>query len=53
MWLTLQFQHYYNADRGLMDRNTVDPTVLAARLYEATRLQNYSLTTGMDSANIE
>ena len=52
MWLTLQFQHYYDADRGLMDRNTVDPVVLAARLYEATRIRNYSLMIGGDSANM-
>jgi hypothetical protein len=51
-WLRLQFQHYYDTDRGLMDRNAVDPIILAARLYEATRLRNYSLMIGADSANI-
>jgi hypothetical protein len=39
-WLNKQFQGYYDVHTGLLNRNTSDPQVLAARLYEATRIRN-------------
>jgi hypothetical protein len=39
-WLSKQFEGYYNTDADLLINNTTDPNVLAARLYEATRIRN-------------
>ncbi len=39
-WLNKQLQGYYDVHTGLLNRNTADPQVLAARLYEATRIKD-------------
>jgi glycosyltransferase involved in cell wall biosynthesis len=52
-WLNLQFQHYYDAGSALMERNAVDPSVLAARVYEATRLLDYPVTVSVGNTSRE
>lgn len=42
-WLHEQFSRTYNSESGLMDRNNPDPTILTARLYEATRLPDSTI----------
>ena len=42
-WLEQQFKRCYNKDERMMNRNTEDPLTLAARLYEATRLQDMDI----------
>jgi len=37
-WLESQFSRHFDYDKGLMVLNTSDPTLLAARIYEAVRL---------------
>ncbi len=41
-WLDRQFREHYDFDRGLMNRRSSDPNILAARLYEACRLDGKS-----------
>ena len=43
-WIRRQFEHNLDSETGLLVTNTSDPTVLAARLYEATRLDDLDLT---------
>jgi hypothetical protein len=42
-WLQKQFEGYYDFDADLLCKNTYDSITLAARLYEATRSENYAL----------
>lgn len=43
-WVRRQFDRCWNAENGLLEMNSDDPTTLAARIYEATRLPNYSIS---------
>jgi hypothetical protein len=45
-WAQKQFEGYYDFDADLLCKNTSDPLTLAARLYEATRLENYTFSIG-------
>lgn len=38
-----QFERHYDREEGLMNKNTDDPDTLSARIYEATRLPNYTV----------
>jgi hypothetical protein len=42
-WVNRQIGNNWNPARGLVERNTDDPAVLSARLYEATRLPDMEL----------
>jgi hypothetical protein len=46
VWIARQLDHTYDPSSGLMTRNTVDPHTLAARFYEATRLENQAIEVG-------
>lgn len=48
MWLEKQFEFYYDFEKNMMSRNTVDPVILSSRIYEAVRLNNYSLSLSDD-----
>jgi hypothetical protein len=48
MWLEKQFELYYDFEKNMMSRNTVDPVILSSRIYEAVRLNNYSLSLSDD-----
>jgi len=43
-WVTEQLKRHYNTETKLMDRNTVDPETLTARIYQATQLDDMSLS---------
>ncbi|KUG23932.1 hypothetical protein ASZ90_006260 [hydrocarbon metagenome] len=43
-WLNKQFEYYYDFDKKMMCKNTEDPVILSSRIYEAARLNNYSLS---------
>jgi len=43
VWLSRQLERTFDLASGLMQRNTGDPYMLAARIYEATRLPDLSL----------
>lgn len=43
-WLNKQFEFYYDFTKKMMCKNTGDPVILSSRIYEATRLNNYSLS---------
>jgi hypothetical protein len=43
IWLNKQFDLYYDIEKSMMSKNTVDPVILSARLYEAVRLKNYNI----------
>lgn len=43
MWVTDQLRRTFDFDTGLMTRRAPDPQTQAARLYEATRLENLQL----------
>jgi len=45
-WLQKQFEGYYDFNVDLLCKHTSDSITLAARLYEATRLKNYTLSIG-------
>jgi hypothetical protein len=47
-WLGRQFGFYYDNRKNLMSRNTGDPVILSSRIYEAVRLNNYSLSLSDD-----
>jgi demethoxyubiquinone hydroxylase (CLK1/Coq7/Cat5 family) len=38
-----QIEKHYSFEKGLVCKNTADPNTLAARIYEATRLQNIEI----------
>jgi len=38
-----QIEEHYSFEKELMCKNTTDPNTLAARIYEATRLQNVEI----------
>ena len=40
-WLMKQFEGYFDFEKSLLNKNTADPDILASRLYEAVRLDNY------------
>ena len=42
MWLSRQVERTFDAGSGLMNRQTDDEVTLAARMYEAVRLEDYS-----------
>ena len=42
-WVQKQIDGYYNAKTRLMDRNTCDPVLLSARIYEACWLPDWEL----------
>lgn len=42
-WLCLQFEGYFDVSTNLLIRNTGDPNILAARLYEATRINDLEI----------
>jgi hypothetical protein len=42
-WLGMQLENYFDFDASLMIKNTIDSNILAARLYEAVYLDNYSI----------
>ncbi|MGD0020761.1 MAG: hypothetical protein ABSC54_00515 [Smithellaceae bacterium] len=44
IFLSKQFEFYYDCEKNMLSKNTMDPAILSARLYEAVRLNNYSLT---------
>jgi|GEM_PF-4356649 len=41
--VNLQINNFYDFENQLLQLNTTDPTVLASRLYEACRLNNYNI----------
>jgi hypothetical protein len=43
IFLSKQFELYYDFEKNMLSKNTMDPAILSARLYEAVRLNNYSL----------
>lgn len=43
LWLSRQIERTYDTGTGLMNRQTDDAATLAARLYEAVRLEDYEL----------
>jgi hypothetical protein len=51
-WLKLQFQHYFDRNSALMNRNTSDGNILAARIYEAVRLPDISISLPLVSGSI-
>lgn len=42
-WLNLQIKNHYDFNTKYLSKNTVDPAILSARLYEAAYLDNYVL----------
>lgn len=42
-WMGRQLERTYDSQVGLMVRNTDDPSTLAARLYEAVRLEDHAI----------
>ena len=42
-WIGLQLNGHYDFNNGMMTNNTIDPNILAARLYAAAYLDNYSI----------
>ncbi len=44
-WVIEQVKRCYNSNTGRLDRNSVDPATLTARIYEATRLPDCLLET--------
>jgi hypothetical protein len=45
LFLTKQFELYYDFEKNILSQNTMDPIILSARLYEAVRLKNYNIST--------
>lgn len=43
IFLSKQFERYYDFEKNMLSKDTMDPDILSARLYEAVRLNNYSL----------
>ena len=43
-WVSAQFRRCYDSESQMMSLDTNDPVTLAARLYEATRLPEMTLT---------
>lgn len=46
MWLSRQLEKTFDVETGLMNRRTDDGPTLAARMYEAVRLEDYSFQLG-------
>jgi hypothetical protein len=42
-WIDRQLKKTFNQDTGFMENNTDDPITLASRVYELSRLNNYTL----------
>ena len=42
-WVKSQFDRHITSSQQIMNKNTTDPATLAARIYEAVRLPNYSI----------
>ncbi|MCX5848699.1 MAG: hypothetical protein NTW65_04555 [Deltaproteobacteria bacterium] len=43
LFLNKQFEFYYDFEKNVLSKNTMDPAILSARLYEAVRLKNYNI----------
>jgi len=50
-WVQAQLSRHWCLQENLLQRNTEDAACLAARLYEATRLQDMDLDIGEDPAD--
>jgi hypothetical protein len=48
LWLGKQFDFYYDAEDNTLSGNTDDPVILSSRIYEAARLNNYSVSLSDD-----
>ena len=46
--LTERFELYYDFERNMLFKNTTDPAILSARLYETVRLKNYNICVPVD-----
>jgi hypothetical protein len=44
LFLSKQFEFYYDFEKNMLSKNTMDPNILSARLYEAVRLKNYNIS---------
>jgi len=42
-WISMQLKEHFDWDSNLLNKNTINPKTLSARIYEATRLPNYDI----------
>jgi hypothetical protein len=43
LFLTKQIELYYDFEKNMLSKNTMDPVILSARIYETVRLNNYNI----------